>query len=117
MKNFSDEVARLVTILRRYLRLEVEYVKLTATEKASVLMAGIAVGIIVLVLTSFMMFMLAFTCVELFKMIMSPVLSYLSTAGVFLIMLLVVLLFKDQWIVNPISRFITRILFDKKPED
>lgn len=110
-------MVRVTALVRRYLKLELEYIKLTAAEKVTVLMAGIAVGIIILVLTSFMVFMLAFACVELFKLFMCPALAFLSTAGIFLLLLLITLIFRNQWIVNPISRFLTRILFDKQSEE
>ncbi len=113
---FSEELVKISEKARRYLKLEIEYIKLTTAEKTSVLFAGLAVGIIFLALSSFMLFLLALSCAELFKLMMCPALAYLCTAGIFLLLLLLALVFRNQWIVNPISRFITKVLFDKQPE-
>lgn len=118
MKNaLGEEFVKVSRLIQRYFKLEVEYIKLTFAEKVSMLVSALTVGVFILVLTSFTVFMLAFSCAELFKMIMPPTLAYLSTAGVFLIILSIVMIFKEKWIINPISRFLTRILFDKEDDN
>lgn len=112
MNVISDEYVKLSSLIRRYLKLEVEYVKLTLAEKITLLAASMTVGIIVLALVCFTLFMLAFASVELFRLIMCPALAYVSTAGIFLLILILVMAFKEKLIVNPISRFLTRVLFD-----
>lgn len=107
-----DEIKRLITVLRRYLVLNVEYAKLTAAEKVTMLSSHLAVAVILLVVGAFMLIFIGFTIAELFKMILCPALAYLCTAGVFLLMAIVVIVARKEMIINPISRFITSILFD-----
>lgn len=116
MNAVTEEFVKISRLVRRYLYLEVDYIKLTVAEKASLLISSLAVGIIFLSVVCFMLLLLSLSCAELFKMIMSPALAYLSTAGVFLIVLLVIVIFREKWIINPISRFLTKVLFDKDEE-
>ena len=117
MNAVTEEFVKITRLLKRYCRLEIEYVKLTAVEKTTLLVSALAVGVIFLTLMSFMLLMLAFACVELFKIFMCPALAFLSTAGVFLILMSIMLAFREKWIVNPISRYLTKILFDKEEDN
>lgn len=110
--NILDELKQLIAVLRRYLTLNIEYAKLTAAEKVTMLSSHLAVAVIMLVLGTFMLIFLGFTIAELFKLILCPALAYLCTAGVFMLMAAVVISVRKELIINPISRFITSILFD-----
>lgn len=113
MNQISEEFVKVSKLLKRYLRLEVDYIKLTVAEKASLLISALAVGVVFLAIVCFMLLLLSFACAELFRLIMSPALSYVATAGVFLLILLIMIIFREKWIINPISRFLTKVLFDK----
>ena len=47
---------------------------------------------------------------------MCPALAYLSTAGIFFVLCLLLVLLRKPLILTPISRLLTRILFDRKPK-
>lgn len=111
-----DEIKQLFAVLRRYLELNVEYAKLTAAEKVTMLSSHLAVAVIIMVIGAFTLIFVGFTISELFKLILCPALAYLCTAGVFLIMAVLVVVTRKELIINPISRFITKILFDNSPK-
>lgn len=115
--NLLDEIKQLIAVLRRYITLNVEYAKLTAAEKITLLSSHLAVAVIIMVTGAFMLLFLGFSCAELFKLFMAPALAYLSTAGVFLILVVIVILLRKTLIINPISRFITSILFDRDSQN
>ncbi len=110
----TGELKRFWTVLRRYISLNMEYAKLTAAEKFTMLSGAVAIGVISLACISFVLIFLGFACAELFKLFMAPALAYLSTAGVFLLLIVVVVMARTTLIINPISRIVTRILFSQK---
>lgn len=112
----SRELKRFWAVLERYISLNVEYAKLTAAEKFTMLSGAVAIGVISLACISFILVFLGFACAELFKLFMAPALAYLSTAGIFLIVLIVLVLLRNSLIINPIAKVVTRILFARKPK-
>lgn len=109
-----DQINRLKTEAMRFVELSVEYAKLTAAEKLTMLGGMLVLGAVCLAVIGFILIFLGFSCAELFKLFMSPALAYLSTAGVFLILCILLILSRNVLILNPISRLMTRILFDHK---
>ncbi len=112
-----DEIKRLVAISKRFIMLNIEYAKLTAAEKFTMLAGMMAIGILCLACSCFILIFLGFACVELFKLFMTPALAYLSTAGIFLVIVVLLILLRKPLVVTPISRMITRILFGNKSKN
>ncbi len=95
---------------RRYLKLEFNYSKLTAVEKMSVLLSTMAVIAVVAVLSAFVVLYLASM---LSNMISEATHSMwagnLVVAVIFIAMILLVLALKKQIIIDPITRFLTKL--------
>lgn len=111
-----DEIKIIKTEALRFIQVAVEYAKFTAAEKFTLLCGMLVIGIVCLFVASFILIFLGFSCAELFKLFMCPALAYLSTAGIFFILCIVIVLLRNPLILNPISRLLTRILFDRKPK-
>jgi uncharacterized protein YqhQ len=112
-----DEFNQFFALLRRYGTLKLEYAKLTAAEKFTLLVGWMAIGLICLICASFLIFLLSLAVAELFKTIMCPALAYVCVSGIFLLLIIVVLLLRKSLVINPISRFITMVLFEKGKRD
>lgn len=110
----TGELKRFWAVLRRYITLNIEYAKLTAAERFTMLSGAVAIGVISLACISFVLIFLGFSCAELFKLFMSPALAYLSTAGIFMLLVIILVVARNTLILNPISRIVTRILFTRK---
>ena len=110
-----DEIKTIRDEAMRFFSVAVEYAKFTAAEKFTLLSGMLVIGIVCLFAFAFILIFLGFSCAELFKLFMCPALAYLSTAGIFFVLCLLVLLRKPL-ILTPISRLLTRILFDRKPK-
>ena len=104
-----DEVRSALANARRWLDCEVEYVKLTAAEKASVLVSAMALVTVFLLLGMAVLLLLAFALEGLFEMWMVRPLAFLCTAGVVLILLVVIYMLRRQLLTDPVARFITRL--------
>lgn len=113
--NLYDSLRNIFEQSKEWLRLEFEYAKLTAAEKITILMGSLIIGFVCLLLGMVVLIMLAFSLAEVFKMLMSPALAYLSTAGAICLLLILLYLFRKQMLLNPIAKLITKVFFDKKP--
>ncbi|MDE6296824.1 MAG: hypothetical protein K2L89_03175 [Muribaculaceae bacterium] len=109
-----DEIKEIFSQSTSWIKLEVEYAKFTVAEKFTVLMATLIIGAVCFLLGFAALLMLIFAGVELFKMILSPVLSYCAMAGVVCVLLIVFYLCRRPLLLNPIAKFITRLFFSHK---
>ena len=109
-----DQLNKLKSEALRFVEVSIEYAKFTAAEKFTMLGGMLVLGIVCLAMLAFVFIFLGFSCAELFKLFMPAALAYLSTAGVFLLLCILLILLRDPLILTPISRLLTRILFDTK---
>lgn len=96
------------------MKLEVEYAKLTLAEKITLLFSAMIIGAVCLLMGMVVLILLAFALVELFRLMMSPALAYLSSAGVIVVLIVLFYLFRKPLLLNPIARFITRLFISNQ---
>ena len=111
--NLLEEIRSIFDQSKTWLRLELEYAKLTIAEKLTLLMSTLIIGFVCLLLGVVVLIMLAFSLAEAFRLIMDPALAYLSTAGVICLLLILLYLLRKPLLLNPIARLITRVFFDR----
>lgn len=109
----TDEIKDLFSQGKDWVKLEVEYAKLTVAEKFTILTSAMIIGAVCLLMGMVVLILLAFALVEVFKMLMAPGLAYLSVAGVICILILLLYLLRKPILLNPIARFITRLFINK----
>lgn len=112
--NLIDDIRNIFEQSKTWVQLEVEYAKLTAAEKLTMLLSSLIIGFVCLLLGSVVLVLLGFTIAELFKLILQPSLAYLSAAGSICILVAIIYLLRRPLVLNPISRLITKVFFDKK---
>ena len=112
--NLLEEIRSIFDQSKTWLRLELEYAKLTIAEKLTLLMSTLIIGFVCLLLGVVVLIMLAFSLAEAFRLIMDPALADLSTAGVICLLLILLYLLRKPLLLNPIARLITRVFFDRK---
>ena len=112
--NLLEEIRSIFDQSKTWLRLELEYAKLTIAEKLTLLMSTLIIGFVCLLLGVVVLIMLAVSLAEAFRLIMDPALAYLSTAGVICLLLILLYLLRKPLLLNPIARLITRVFFDRK---
>lgn len=108
-----DESKELFRLGRRYLGLQLDCLRLSASEKATLLIAGLAMGLIGILMSALCIVLLAMSAVSLFGEIMSPALAYLCVAGCVALLTCVVFILRKHLIINPISRLITKLVCPK----
>lgn len=116
-ENLSDTIKGIYANGKRWLELEIEYAKLTAAEKITVLMSTLIFGAVCLLLGIVVLILLAFALVNVFMDFLTPALAFVCVAGVLLILILSLFLLRKPLLENPISRLISKLILDLKPEE
>ena len=101
--------------LKKYLTLQIDYAKLTTVEKLVVLLSAIAMVAVMLILGACVLFYLSFAVVFMLSdAIGSTWGAYLIVSGIFLVLMLVVYALRQKLILDPVSRFLTRLFLHHK---
>ena len=101
--------------LKKYLTLQIDYAKLTTVEKLVVLLSAIAMVAVMLILGACVLFYLSFAVVFMLSdAIGSTWGAYLIVSGIFLVLMLVVFALRQKLILDPVSRFLTRLFLHHK---
>lgn len=112
-EKLTDELKEIFVQGKNWMKLEVEYAKLTLAEKMTMLFSAMIIGAVCLLMGMVVLILLAFALVELFRLMMSPALAYLSSAGVIVVLIVLFYLFRKPLLLNPIARFISRLFISK----
>lgn len=107
---------RLFALLRRYATLQLDYARLTATEKLAVLLSSIALCALAAVLGTATLLFISIALGSLLATTIAPYWAYLIVGGFYLLLLVLLVIFRHKLIFDPASRFITR-LFLKSPDE
>lgn len=112
--NIIEEIRSIFRQSKEWISLEVEYAKLTIAEKLTVLLSSLIIGFVCLLFGSVALVMLSMAVAEAFKLILSPALAYVCTAGSVLVLVLLIYLLRNPLLLNPIAKLISKVFFDKK---
>ncbi len=100
--------------LKKFLSLQYDYVRLTALEKLVVLLSTLAMAVVLLVLIACVLFYLSFALVFLISEAIGCLWgAYLIVSGLFVALTLVVYAMRRKLIIDPVSKFLTRLFLDK----
>ena len=99
---------------KKYINLQIDYAKLTATEKISVILGMSVLFAVILVLSVGAGIYLSFALVYLLEPLVGIVGSYAIVGAVFLLLIAIVILVKKKLILVPITRFISKVLLDNE---
>lgn len=97
---------------KKLLSMYIENVKLTSAEKLTVLFSSVALFVTAFVLGIIGMIFISIGLASMLEDYIAPFWSYFIIAAVFLGIVAVLIIFKTQIIVNPIARFISKLLID-----
>lgn len=97
--------------LKQLITLKYEYGKLTVAERLTMILAYVAIALLGILMGMGMIF---FASVALARWIgdsIGMVWGNLIVAGIYMVILLVIFALRKRLIINPISRFITKMMF------
>lgn len=96
----------------KWTKLEIEYLKLTASEKLVILFSTTILGALILLMMLPVFIMFLFALVGVFKLIMAPPLAYLTVGGIVLALVLIIFLCRKPLIFNPVAKFVTKLILE-----
>ena len=115
-ENNRSNISNLADTIKRLLSLHLDYARLTASEKLTVILSTMAIYAIVAVLATLALVFLTLGVGHLLATTIAPHFAYLIVAGFYIVVLAVVFFFRKQLFIDPIARFISK-LFVKPPKD
>lgn len=115
--NYTDNIRSLWTETKNYLELQKEYLKLDTAEKLSVLLSAVATVVLcaTFALAAILFVMVALTL--LLAKVVGGVWSAVIMGGAMLLVIVIILIARKRWIVQPISRFIARLIVGEDKEE
>ena len=115
--NITDQLKGVVDSTRRWISLEIEYAKLTATEKITILLSTLILGAVCMLLGMVILILFSFSLVDLFKTFLHPVLAYLCVGGILALLIALIIILRRPLLENPISRLISKMILAIKHRD
>ena len=116
--NYTENIQSLWTEAKNYLELQKEYLKLDSAEKLSVLLSAVATTALCLTLALAALFFFVIALAFWLAKLVGIAQSFCIMGGVLLLVIIVTLLFRKRWIVQPITRFVAGLFVpDDEEED
>lgn len=113
-KTLSEEIKEIFAQGKDWVKMEVEYAKLTAAEKISVLVSTLILVITMLVIGFVVLIVFALALIDLFELFMPHALACVTVGGIFILILLLLVLLRKQIFVNPVARLISKLILTPK---
>ena len=110
-KNVAS-IAELVEALKQYVGLQKEYLELNVIEKVVKLVTALTVAIIFIILGVAVLFYLTYAFVYWIAPLTGLALAYFLVAFFFAALLVLVCIFRKQWIERPLVRFLANTLLN-----
>lgn len=110
--NVDSKYNSLFQLIKRLVSHYIEDVKLSSSEKLTLLLSGIATFAIVLILVMLGLVFLAISIANLLDTILASYYSYLIIGGLFIICAVLLIVLRKEIILNPIARFVSKLLLD-----
>ena len=114
--NPKSNVQHLIENVKRLVTLHLDYARLTATEKLTIILSTVAIYALVVIFATLSLVFLTLGVGHLLATTIAPHFAYLIVAGFYVVVLGVLILFRKAIFVNPIARFLSK-LFINPPED
>ena len=96
--------------LKELATLRLEYAKLTAAERLSILLSTVAIALICLIAVSMFLFFISMSLVEVMAKSIGMAWSSFIVSMIYVVVLAVVVMLRKTLIINPITRFVSKIM-------
>lgn len=107
-----ETIGRMVMVLRKYLQLQGEYLKLGAIDKAVRLIAAAALAFVLFMLLSAIGILLSIALAFWLAQWTGTALAFILVAALYLLVIVVVVNYRQALIVKPLVRFLTQTLMN-----
>jgi polyferredoxin len=108
-----ETIAQLVEVLKHYIGLQKEYMKLDVIEKIVRLITVITLSLVLTVLVLLILIYLSFAAAYALEPAVGTAGGFCIVAGVYFIAFILIVIFRKKWIEKPLVRVLASILMDK----
>ena len=106
-----ETIGQLIEVLKHYIGLQSEYMKLDVVDKVVRLLTAITMSVVLMGLLVMTIIYLSFAAAYgLASLIGSTALAFCIVAGVYLFILILFVIFRHQWIERPLVKFLASLL-------
>lgn len=105
-----ETIGQLVEVLKHYIGLQTEYVKLDVVDKVVRLLTAITMTVVLVGLLVIALIYLSFALAYGLGEWVGNTLGFSIVAGLYLFILVIFVIFRHQWIERPLVRFLASIL-------
>ena len=116
MNQQTDNFKRLCSIALKYVTLQLDYARLTAAEKITVLLSTVALFALIVIIGTITLVFVSIGIGHWLAATIAPCTAYLFVSAFYLILLILLVIFRHRLIYNPAARFISK-LFLKYPDE
>lgn len=113
----SSSVDALIETVKRYLHLRVEQVKFLGTEKLSIILAAMVFLMVTILLAVIAVCYFSVALLQLLQSCVGIVWAGVIMGVVMLLLIGLVYMMRRRWILDPIARFLSRVLLDDKDDN
>lgn len=114
-KSAKSNVAQMIENIKRLITLQLDYARLTATEKLTIILSTMAIYALVVIFGTLTLVFLTLGVGHLLATTIAPHFAYLIVAAFYVVVLIALLLLRKKLFINPIARFLSK-LFVNPPE-
>ena len=97
--------------IKKYLKLNIEYARLTASEKLTVFLATAVIALGIALFGIIFVFFLSLAVVNWLAPAIGFALSYVIMSGFYLLLIVLLYIFRRELIFNPVAKFISKLFF------
>lgn len=115
-KTKGEELKNAITNIKAWLNMEVEYLKLTASEKLSILISTLILVMVLFIVGLVVLIVFAFALIDLFGLFMPHALACVTVGGIFLLLIVILYMLRNPLVVNPITKLITKLFLTPKKD-
>ena len=105
-----ESIAQLADVVKQYLVLQKEYLKLDVIDKAGRLITALTLAIVFIILAVAVLFYLSFAAVYWMAPLTGTAWAFFIIAVLFFVLLVMVFLNRKAWIERPLVRFLANTL-------
>lgn len=110
--NDNNGIRRVMDVLKRYVMLNIDYARLTAAEKLTVLLSTIAFSIAAGAIGTIVLIFLSIGVGHLLATTVAHTWAYLYVAGFYLVLFVLLFVFRRKLFIDPVCRFVTRLFVE-----
>lgn len=105
-----ETIGQLVEVLKHYIGLKSEYIKLDIVDKVVRLLTAITIGALLLALLALAVIYLSFAAAYAMADVVGLAPAFCIVAGAYLLILVLFIVFRHQWIEKPLVKFLASLL-------